>query len=252
MDIYLPAHTDAATAGIVVLPGGGYVHVSTTREGSDVAKMLVSHGIAAFVVRYRVAPLYTYPIPLWDAQRAMRIVRTNATQYNIDPKRLGVIGFSAGGHLAAMLATGIDPGPLPATDAIDSADAHPNFAILMYPVMTLTQDDFVHKGSRTALTKDDPKIYTPLSPDEHVNSDTPRTFLALASGDRTVNPMNSILYYEACLKNHVPAELHIFTAGGHGFGLAPTDPAIRVWPDLMVSWLAKNKIIDTPKEFSPR
>ncbi|MGA2584346.1 MAG: alpha/beta hydrolase [Tepidisphaeraceae bacterium] len=255
MDIYLPAGATGPTAAFVVLPGGGYVHLSTIREGSDIAKMLNSHGIAAFVVRYRHghamtanAPpqRYQFPVPLWDAQRAIRTVRTNSAEYNVDPHRIGIMGFSAGGHLAAMVAVGIDPGKSGVSDAIDSASARPDFAVLMYPVMTFTQEEYVHKGSRTALTNDDPKVYSLLSPDEHVSANTPPTFLAQGSADRVVPPMNSILFYEACLKNHVPAELHLFYGGGHGFALDPTDPAIRVWPELMINWMTKNKWLPAP------
>jgi acetyl esterase/lipase len=242
MDIYLP-QSQAPTAAVVVLPGGGYVHLATVKEGSSIAQMLNSHQIAAFVVRYRHAPRYQYPTPVLDAQRALRTVRFHAAEYNIDPRRVGVMGFSAGGHLAATLATQFDSGDLESADPIDHQNSRPDFAVLVYPVITLTQEEYVHKGSRQALLGDRHDLWPTLSPDLRVSPRTPPTFLVHATTDRTVPVENSVFFYLACRKNHVPAELHLFQNGPHGFGLAPTDPALRVWPDLMIAWMRRNKWI---------
>jgi acetyl esterase/lipase len=245
MDVYLPAG-QTATAGMLVLPGGGYTHLSTIREGSDVAKMLVSHGIAAFVVRYRHAPRYQYPAPVLDGQRAIRTVRAKAADFNVDPKRIGVIGFSAGGHLAATMATQFDAGKTDG-DAIDSESSRPDFVVLLYPVITLTDEQYVHKGSRTALLGDRHDLWASLSAEQHVTRQTPPVFLAQATTDRTVPVENSVLFYMACRKAGVPAELHLFEMGSHGFGLAATDAALKVWPELMVTWMGKNGWVEVGK-----
>lgn len=245
MDIYLPPTGSASGAGIMVLPGGGYTHLSTVKEGSDVARVFVSHKMAAFVVRYRHAPRYHNPIPLLDAQRALRTIRAHAADYGINPNRIGVVGFSAGGHLAASLATMFDSGPKPEKpDAIDAQSARPDFAILMYPVINMTDDAVAHKGSRDALTQKDQSLYAQLSPEQHVTHDTPPIFLCHSTADNTVPVMNSVLMYEACLKARVPVELHLFQSGPHGFGLAPGDPQLSTWPDMAIRWLQHNKFLD--------
>jgi acetyl esterase/lipase len=246
MDIYLPPPDQATGAAVVVFPGGGYTNLSTKREGSDEAAMLLSHHVAAFVVRYRHAPRYHYPTPILDGQRALRIVRSKAAEYKINPNRIGVMGFSAGGHLAATMATSFDAGNPTAADEIDRVSSRPDFAVLLYPVITFTDEQNVHKGSRTALAGNHPELYAQLSPELHVTKDTPPVFLAHASPDKTVPVENSVLFYLACHKAGIPAELHIFEQGSHGFALAQTDPALRVWPDLMVTWMNKNHIL-TPE-----
>ena len=227
-----------------MLPGGAYVNLSMKNEGSDVARMWLTHNVAAFVVRYRHAPRYHHPIPLMDAAGGIRTVRSKAAEFHIDPNKIGILGFSAGGHLAASVATMYDSGPKPENpDVIDGISARPNFAILMYPVIDLTDNAVVHKGSRTNLTQDDSSLFAQLSPQLHVTKDTPPVFLVHGTNDRTVPVMNSVLFYEACVKAGVPAELHIFSNGPHGFGLGGTDEALRTWPDLAVKWLERNKIL---------
>jgi len=251
MDIYLPPPATASGAAMVIFPGGGYTHLSTVREGSDVAKMLVSHNVAAFVVRYRHALRYQYPIPIDDGFRAIRIVRTNAAQYGVDPHRIGVIGFSAGGHMAATMATLFDAGKPDAADPIDRASSRPDFAALLYPVITFTDEQHMHKGSRDALVGTHAELFPQLSAELHVTRNTPPIFLAHSTQDMTVPVENSILFYEACHKNRVPVEMHLFEIGGHGFGLAPTDPALSVWPQLLVNWMTKNKWLKAAPAATP-
>jgi acetyl esterase/lipase len=244
IDIYPVDPAKATGAAILVFPGGGYTHLSTVREGSDVARMLVDHGIAAFVVRYRHSPRYVYPAPMDDARRAIRTVRANAAEYKIDPKRIGAMGFSAGGHLVATVGTQFDAGKPDSPDPIERISSRPDFLILTYPVITFT-DPFAHKGSRTALlgANADPAQFDALSAEKNVSANTPPTIIIHSSSDTTVPVENSILFYQALRKNKVPAEIHIFEIGGHGFGLAPTDPALRIWPELVMDWMSKNKWI---------
>ncbi len=258
VDLYLLKDSPTPAPAIVILPGGGYTNLSMANEGSSIARMFNSKGLAAFVVRYRHAPLYHSPIPLEDAQRAMRFVRAHAAEYHIDPTKLGVIGFSAGGHNAAALATAADSARMDAAaptgsgqaDPIDNLSARPDFVILLYPVIDLTDPAVTHIGSRDALTNKDPSLYDALSPQKHVTRDTPPMFIAQGGDDKTVPIKNSLLIYEACKAAGVPAEIHIFEHGGHGFGLALNDPVLRVWPDLAAAWLARNKVIIAPP--SPR
>jgi acetyl esterase/lipase len=243
IDAYLPAPGKATQAAVVILPGGGYTHLSTVREGSEVAAMFVSHNITAFVVRYRLSPRYHYPTPVLDAQRALRIVRARAAEYHINPARIGIMGFSAGGHLASTVSTQFDAGQPDAPDPIDRVSSRPDFSILLYPVITFTDETAVHRGSRTALVGNDQTLWEKLSSEKHVTHDTPPTCLVQASDDRTVPVANSIMYYQALRKNNVIAELHIFQAGGHGFGLAANNEELRVWPEIVVGWMKANKWI---------
>jgi acetyl esterase/lipase len=234
LDIYL-ADNPTGTA-VLVLPGGGYVNLATGHEGKDVATYLNAHQITAFVLRYRHAPRYHNPIPLEDAQRAMRLIRSNAAEYRIDPHRIGVCGFSAGGHLAATLATAGDGPADSPVDSVDRESARPDFAALVYPVITFVDEPYVHKGSRTALVGEDRALWEKMSAEKRVTSSTPPVFLVHAAPDKTVPVENSIMFFEACHKNHVPAELHIFPTGPHGFGMRK-DPVLSIWPDLMVHWI---------------
>jgi acetyl esterase/lipase len=247
IDLYMPPADKATGAAILILPGGGYSNLSMTNEGSAEAKFFLSHNVAAFVLRYRHGPRYHYPTTLLDAQRAMRVIRGGAAEYHLDPAKLGIMGFSAGGHLAAMTTTLYDNKLLPEApytpDAIDALSAKPAFAILMYPVIDLTNDAVTHKGSRTNLTQDNAALYEALSPQKHVTKDTPPVFLFQGQNDRTVPVMNSLLFYEACVKAGVPAEMHILENGPHGFGMGLTqnDEALKAWPEQALSWMRRHK-----------
>jgi acetyl esterase/lipase len=242
MDLYLPPADKATGTAVVVFPGGGYSNLAMGHEGNDVGNFFLKNNVAAFVVRYRHGPRYHQPIPLMDAQRALRTVRAKAADYHVDPNRIGVIGFSAGGHLAASVATLFNDGPKPeAADAIDQQSARPDFAFLIYPVINMSDDAVTHKGSRTQLTQDNKELFAQYSLETRVTRETPPIFLVHGTNDRTVPVMNAVLFYEACIKNAVPAELHIFENGPHGFGLGPNDPALRQWPDLALTWMTRHK-----------
>lgn len=236
---YLPARRNGQA--IVVCPGGGYGGLAMDHEGLQIARWLNSQGIAAFVLKYRLGPRYRHPAPLQDAQRALRLVRARATTLGVDPQRLGIWGFSAGGHLAATAATHFDRGQPGAGDPAERVSCRPDFAILAYPVMTLTEEAYVHKGSRRNLLGDSPDaaLLELLSNEKQVTAETPPTFLFHTDEDRGVPPENSVLFYLALRKAGVPAEMHIYERGPHGVGLAPLDYALSSWPARLAGWLRR-------------
>jgi acetyl esterase/lipase len=212
------------------------------KEGSDVANWLAGTGVTAFVVHYRLGPTYHHPIELGDAQRGIRIVRSRATEWGIDPHRLGVIGFSAGGHLASTAGTHYDAGNSASTDPIERVSSRPDFMLLLYPVITFRDTALMHRGSRVNLIGNtpDPALVQLLSNETQVTRDTPPTFLVHSTDDKTVPVENSIMFYQALKAKGVPAEMHIFEYGGHGFGLAPTDPTLGAWTTLCEAWIRRH------------
>lgn len=234
-----PASADRSTgAAIVVCPGGGYRNLAMDHEGDQVARWLNSFGVSAFVLKYRLGPKYNHPVELGDAQRALRYVRHNAAKLQIDPNRVGIMGFSAGGHLASTAATHFDKGDPSAADPIDRHPSRPDFAILGYPVISFTTE-YAHQGSKRNLMGEnpDPKLVELLSNELQVTAETPPTFLLHTNEDTGVPPENSVLFYLALRKAGVPAELHIYERGGHGVGLAPTDKVLSSWPARLADWL---------------
>jgi acetyl esterase/lipase len=233
-----PAPEQIATgAAIVVCPGGGYSHLADVKEGSDVAKWLNSLGITAFVLKYRLGMRYHQPNQLLDAARAVRTVRARAPQWNVDPKRIGILGFSAGGHLSATLGTHFDPGKPDTKDEIDRVSSRPDLMILVYPVVTM--GDLTHKGSKLNLLGDNPspeliKLY---SNELQVTKETPPTFLVHAVTDTAVPVENSLLFADALRHAGVPFEIHLYERGPHGFGLAPNDPVLATWTERCADWL---------------
>jgi acetyl esterase/lipase len=249
LDIYLPDADKATGAGVLVLPGGGYQILTVPGEGPAPARFFRAHNVAAFVLRYRHGPRYHYPTTLLDAQRALRLIKSRAREFRVDPAKIGVLGGSAGGHLAAMVATLHDSKLLPAApyvpDAIDMLDAKPAFTLLLYPVIDLTDDAITHRGSRTNLTQDNATLYAALSPQLHVTSATAPTFLVHGTNDRLVPVKNSLLFYEACVKAGVPAEMHILDNGPHGFGMGTgiEDETVREWPLQALRFMARHQMI---------
>lgn len=219
----------AVPTAVVVCPGGGYAHLAMDHEGKQIAQWLNSLGITAAVLKYRLGPKYHHPVELQDAQRAIRIIRSRAAEYKISPDRIGIMGFSAGGHLSSTAATHFE--------TVDGINSRPDFAILCYPVITF--GEFAHAGSRRNLLGDnpDPKLVELLSNEKQVTAQTPPTFLFHTTADATVPVENSVMFYMALRKAGVPAEMHIFQNGPHGVGLAPTDATLSVWPELLANWL---------------
>jgi acetyl esterase/lipase len=237
LTIFLPDAGKATRTGVVVCPGGGYVELAMQKEGTDIAEWLNSIGVAAFVLKYRLGPRYHHPIEMWDGQRAVRYVRYHAQEYGIAPDRIGIWGFSAGGHLASTVGTHFDSGKAQAADPIDGVSCRPDFMVLAYPVISFVTP-YVHRGSMRALLGEDPdpKLVRLLSNELQVTAQTPPTFLFSTNDDTGVPCENSVLFFLALRKNHVPAEMHIFEPGPHGVGLATTHAALSIWPTLLANW----------------
>lgn len=232
---------------VVVLPGGGYGHLAMDHEGSQIADWLNSMGVTAFVLKYRMsANKHLHPIPMMDGQRAIRYVRAHAKEWGVDPSKIGVMGFSAGGHLASTLATHFDAGKADAPDSIDHASSRPDFLILCYPVISLTES-YTHGGSRKNLLGDnpDPALVRNLSNETQVTQETPPTFIFQTSEDKAVPAENCIAFYLALHKAGVPAEMHVFQTGPHGKGLAQDIPGTRMWPDLCKEWLKARGLVES-------
>lgn len=240
--VYLPAKRVATGQAVLVCPGGGYGVLAYDWEGTDIAKWLNSKGIAAIVLKYRLpntqSNIIPHLTPLMDAERAMRMVRANASRWNIQPNRIGVMGFSAGGHLASTLGTHFSPGKPDAADTIDQQSSRPDFMVLVYPVITM-DEKITHGGSRSNLLGAAPSadLIRRYSNELQVNAQTPPTFLLHATDDKGVPVENSLLFYQA-LKNHsVPAEMHIYPYGGHGFSLAIGKGYLQTWTDRCIDWM---------------
>ncbi|OOV20726.1 alpha/beta hydrolase [Flavobacterium sp. LM4] len=244
LSVFLPKETKPNQTAVLIFPGGGYAHLSMEKEGTNVAEWLNSLGITAFVVKYRLPSdliMKNKSIgPLQDAQEAIRFVRSNAAKWNIDPDKIGTIGFSAGGHLASTLATHFND---KVYESKFNSSARPDFSILIYPVISM-DNNISHKGSQTNLLGKEPSqiLIDNFSNDKKITSQTPPTFLVHASDDSAVLPENSINYYLTLKKNNVSAELHIYEKGGHGFGLGTKDTS-QFWINDCKEWLKINHYI---------
>lgn len=241
--VHTPASGKNTGAAVVVLGGGGYIGIDHDGEADPAARWLTSLGVTAFVLNYRLAPAYRHPAPMQDAQRALRWVRANAARYGIDARRVGVLGFSAGGHLAATVATHNDKGDPAAPDSVDRHSCRPDFQILIYSVITM---DALNRGvSRGNLLGPNPskELLEFLSNEKHVTASTPPAFLVHGKDDATVPVKNSRLYYEALKSAGVPATLKLYDHGPHGFGMADgsgggiVDAELAKWPGLAAKWL---------------
>lgn len=237
---YLPEKGKANGAAIIVCPGGGYAILSMKNEGSDIGTKFAEAGVTAFVLKYRL-PSDSVMVnrnigPLQDAQRAIQMVREKAADWGIDPNRVGIIGFSAGGHLASTAETHFDKVVI---DNPKNTSVRPDFALLLYPVITF--GEHAHRGSQVRLTgKDAPQNLIDLySNDKQVTANTPPTFIVQAEDDKTVPVQNALMMYDALLKNKVKAELHIYQSGGHGFGLY-NKTTKDVWFDRCLNFLQAN------------
>jgi len=240
LKVFLPAAGKGNGSAVIICPGGGYVRLSATKEGDDVAKVLSEWGVTAFLLKYRLPDdsiMQNKEIgPLQDAQRAIQLVRQRAAEWNIDTKKVGIMGFSAGGHLASTLGTHFKKAVINNKPRIN---LRPDFMILMYPVISFT-DSLAHKGSRdhligTNANQSKIKLY---SNELQVTKKTPPTFLVHAKDDKTVPYRNSVIFYEALQKKGVPAEIHLYEKGGHGFGLNNSTTTEK-WTDWLKVWMQK-------------
>lgn len=245
MNVFRPDRPDGSA--MIIAPGGGYSREMLDFEGMDVARHFNGAGITCFVLRYRLPGegwADRSDVPLQDAQRAMRLVRANASKYGIDPVRVGFMGFSAGGHLACSIATRFAAKVYNALDDADRLDARPSFSVPMYPVVTMGEG--CHEGSRDKLLGSDPSPEKILaySCEKNVPADAPPTWICLAADDTVVPPIqNGLAYFTALRKAGIAAEIHVFAAGGHGFGIARTiGRPDAAWPDLFLRWGAANGI----------
>jgi len=242
IEVYLPAKANATGEAMLIFPGGGYHILAYDWEGTDIAKFLNSKGIAGIVVKYRLPTSKSLTnkeyVPLIDAQRAVRLVRSKVKEYNIDANKIGIIGFSAGGHLASTLGTHFNEKVYDSLDEVDTLSARPDFMALGYPVVTFSQST-KHSGSQKALLGENPtqEQLKYFSNELQVTKDTPPTFLLHATDDGAVPVENSLLFFRALKDKGVPATMHIYPKGGHGFSLARNDLHLRGWMERMFEWI---------------
>ncbi len=246
---YFPSKETATGAAVLVCPGGGYVALAVDHEGDSVAKYYNRLGIAAFVLRYRLGTWdhkkYQHPAPMMDATRAMRYIRSRAKEWNIHPEKIGIMGFSAGGHLASTIGTHFDAGNAKSKDAVEKYSSRPNFMVLVYPVLSM-RSKYAFRFSRGVLLGDNAsqELVDSLSNEIQVTSLTPPTFMIHANDDGVL-PENSVLFYMALREQKVPAELHIYERGGHGFGMGDPkkDAIIASWPLRLTDWLKNQGLL---------
>lgn len=227
------------SSAIIVCPGGGYSR-RAAHEGEPIAKWLNGLGISAFVLNYRVAP-YRHPVPLLDAQRAIRTVRHHAEEWQIDPHRIGILGFSAGGHLASTAGTHYEAGDQNSVDPIERQSSRPDLMVLCYPVISFGEHG--HVGSKHNLLGESPdeELVSLLSSDMQVTADTPPTFLWHTADDASVAVENSLLFAGALSRNKVPFDLHVFESGRHGIGIAEDHSEAYIWTEICANWLKKQQ-----------
>jgi acetyl esterase/lipase len=246
LTFYPPARAATGTA-VIVAPGGGYTNLAMDHEGRQVAAWLNAMGVTAFILKYRLGPRYHHPIELGDAQRAIRTVRARAETFGVMPNRIGMMGFSAGGHLTSTAGTHFDAGKADAADPIERVSSRPDFMILGYPVISF-DPAIKHAGSERNLLGEhpDPKLVAELSNELHVTAQTPPTFIFHTTNDPGVPVENSVRFYLALVNAKVPAEMHLFENGPHGVGLALGDPALSAWPTLLANWMRARGLLTKP------
>ena len=247
LTLYLPPKGKATGAAIIICPGGGYDGLSN-REGGPIAEWLNSIGVTAFVLKYRIAPRYRHPAPLQDAARAIRTVRARAAEWRLDPERIGILGFSAGGHLASTAGTHFEAGKPNDSDTIERVSSRPNLMMLIYPVITMKEQ--THARSKLNLLGSQPNadLVSLLSNELHITKDTPPTFLVHAVNDSKVPVENSLLFVAALRKAAVPLEVHLYEEGEHGFALG-RDPIRANWPPNCANWLRLHGFV-APERYS--
>lgn len=244
MSVHMPNAEKRNCTAVIILPGGGYQHLADDYEGVECAEWMNSLGVTAFVLRYRLAPEYRHPCQLLDTQRAIRHVRANAASYGIDPHKIGIWGFSAGGHLASNAATHYDHGRSEADDPIEHVSCRPDFLILAYPVISLVEP-YTHIGCRDNLlgTASESWFALSLSAEKNVTSDTPPSFIFHTDSDAGVSSENSVSFYLALHKAGVPSEMHIYADGTHGVGMAQGNPILSNWTIQLRNWLISRGLV---------
>jgi acetyl esterase/lipase len=238
LTVQLPEAAKSTGAAVVICPGGGYIAEAVFHEGYMFADWLNSMGIAGIILKYRLPNGHT-EIPLTDAKQAMRIVRAHAAEWHIDPGKVAIAGFSAGGHLASTLGTHFDAGDAASSDPLLKLSTRPDLMILFYPVITMKE--FTHGGSRKNLLGDNPstELITLYSNELNIKDNTPPTILLLSDDDKTVPPANSIQFYEGLKAKKIPASMYIFPEGGHGWGMRTDITFLQQWQSLLQSWFVK-------------
>jgi len=247
LTVYGPAVDKPNGTAVIIAPGGGYVRLSTDREGVQYANWLSTLGVTSFVLKYRMQE-FGHPAPLQDVLRAVRLVRSRAAEFKVNSDRIGVMGSSAGGHLAASAGTLFDHPAGRTGAALDAVSARPDFLILMYPVITM-EDYAVHAGSRKALIGENPtpELKQLMSLEKQVTAATPPTLLIHTQADQTVPVENSILFFQALTKAHVPAEMYLFEHGGHGMGMKADLGTASEWPRRAEEWLRDRGLLSPAK-----
>jgi acetyl esterase/lipase len=248
LTVYLPEKGKATGTTIVICPGGGYGHLAMDHEGHQIAQWLNSFGVAGFILQYRhrnSGAGYGHPAPLQDAQRAVRTVRSKAEQWGVKPDRIGILGFSAGGHLTSTAVTHFNDKVYEPRDEIDKASARPDFGVLIYPVISFTEP-FTHVGSRRNLlgSEPNPELFEKFSNEKQVSAQTPPCFLIHTWEDKGVPAENSIYFYLALRRAKVPSEMHLFAKGRHGFGLGEAIPGTSAWPALCQNWMKATGLLE--------
>lgn len=247
--ICYPAKNNPTHAAVLVCPGGGYATLAMDHEGVQIAEWYNSIGVSAYILKYRVNTWdhkkYGYPWAFRDASRAMRYIKYKSAGWNLDSAKIGIMGFSAGGHLVSTVGTHFDSDNSGATDPIDKLSARPAFMILCYPVISM-KAPYMHSGSRENLVGKSPDstLLISVSNETQVKPNTPPTFIFQTNEDVVVPAEHAVSFYLALRKQNIPAEMHIFEPGQHGVGLAQKNPMLSIWPKLLKNWLISKKIVD--------
>jgi acetyl esterase/lipase len=243
------AKNNPTHAAILVCPGGGYITLAMDHEGKQIAEWFNANGVSAYILKYRVnswdRKKYAWPSAFNDASRAMRYIRYRSKEWNLDTYKIGIIGFSAGGHLASTMGTHFDTDKIISADPIDRLSARPSFMILCYPVISI-KEPYMHSGCKSMLlgnNADTVFLNQYLSNETQVKPNTPPTFIFQTNEDKVVPAEHAVSFYLALRKAGIPVEMHIFEPGPHGVGLAQSDNVLHVWPDLLKTWLKGKKII---------
>lgn len=246
-----PHHSTANGSAVIIAPGGAYLTLWSNLEGRQVADWFAARGVAAFVLRYRYGKTYPYPTPLLDAQRAIRFLRARAGEFGLLSDRIGMVGFSAGGHLTATVGTVFDHGNPKASDPIERVSSRPDFMVLGYPWLNAMRDktpaDRISYCEEMDFDAGYCESFTQFSPIENVGAATPPAFIYHTTNDPLVPVEGSVSFYSRLVKAKVPVEMHLFAEGPHGSALGLGDPALDAWPDLLEAWLRARGLLERPQ-----